>query len=100
MPNLKCVDGTRIYNGVSRNVSYLATYQSDGYCYFNDDKLVVTKDGRNYTDDQIRALTEFQEKYFESVIVRCCLSTKLPVIILCTHIRVNTTTINKLKVRY
>ena len=24
----------------------------------------------NYTDDQIRALTEFQEKYFESVIVR------------------------------
>lgn len=36
----------------------------------NDDKLVVMEKGRNYTDDQIRVLTEFQEKYFESVIVR------------------------------
>ena len=36
----------------------------------NDDKLVVMEDGRNYTDDQIRALTEFQEKYFESIIIR------------------------------
>ncbi len=36
----------------------------------NDDKLVVMKKGRNYTDDQIRALTEFQEQYFESVIWR------------------------------
>ncbi|MBE5755640.1 MAG: inorganic pyrophosphatase [Clostridiales bacterium] len=36
----------------------------------NDDKLVVMADGRNYTDDQIRALTEFQEQYFESVIYR------------------------------
>ena len=36
----------------------------------NDDKLVVMKDGRNYTDEQIMALTEFQEQYFESVIYR------------------------------
>ena len=36
----------------------------------NDDKLVVMEDGRNYSDDQIRALTEFQEKYFESIIIR------------------------------
>ena len=36
----------------------------------NDDKLVVMADGRNYTDEQIRALTEFQEQYFESVIIR------------------------------
>ncbi len=36
----------------------------------NDDKLVVMADGRNYTDDQIRALTEFQEQYFESIIIR------------------------------
>lgn len=36
----------------------------------NDDKLVVMEDGRNYTDDQIRALTEFQERYFESIIIR------------------------------
>ena len=36
----------------------------------NDDKLVVMADGRNYTDDQIRALTEFQEKFFKSEILR------------------------------
>lgn len=36
----------------------------------DDDKLVVMKEGRNYTDDQIRALTEFQEQYFESKILR------------------------------
>ena len=36
----------------------------------NDDKLVVMEKGRNYTDDQIRALTEFQEQYFKSEILR------------------------------
>lgn len=36
----------------------------------DDDKLVVMKDGRNYTNDQIRALTEFQEQYFKSEILR------------------------------
>ena len=36
----------------------------------NDDKLVVMKEGRNYNDDQIRALTEFQEQWFESIIIR------------------------------
>ena len=36
----------------------------------DDDKLVVMKDGRNYSDEQIRALTEFQEQYFESIILR------------------------------
>ncbi len=36
----------------------------------DDDKLIVSKDGYNYSDDAIRALTEFQEKYFESIIER------------------------------
>lgn len=36
----------------------------------HDDKLVVVPRGRSYTDDQIRALTEFQERFFESVIIR------------------------------
>ena len=38
----------------------------------NDDdyKLVVVPDDRKYSDDAIRALTEFQEQYFESVIIR------------------------------
>ena len=37
-------------------------------CY--DDKLIVSKDGKDYSDDAIRALTEFQEKYFESNFIR------------------------------
>ena len=36
----------------------------------NDDKLVVVREGKNYTDEQICALTEFQEQWFESVILR------------------------------
>lgn len=36
----------------------------------NDDKLVVAKGGQNYSDDQIRALTHFQEKWFQSEIWR------------------------------
>ena len=35
----------------------------------DDDKLIVSKDGKEYSDDAIRALTEFQEKYFESIII-------------------------------
>mgnify|MGYP000437104229 FL=1 len=36
----------------------------------DDDKLIVSKDGFNYSDDAIRALTEFQEKYFDIEIIR------------------------------
>lgn len=36
----------------------------------DDDKLIVSVDGKEYSDDAIRALTEFQERYFESIIIR------------------------------
>ncbi len=36
----------------------------------NDDKLIVVPDGRAFTDDQIRALTEFQERFFHIKIIR------------------------------
>ena len=36
----------------------------------DDDKLVVVPNDREYSDEAIRALTEFQEQYFESVIIR------------------------------
>ena len=36
----------------------------------NDDKLVVMEDGRNYSDDQLEALLEFQERFFEHIILR------------------------------
>ena len=35
-----------------------------------DDKLVLVPEGKDYTDEQISALTEFQERFFQSVIVR------------------------------
>ena len=36
----------------------------------NDDKLVVMADGRNYSDEQIEALVEFQERFFKHIILR------------------------------
>ena len=36
----------------------------------NDDKLVVANEGKNFSDDEIRDLTNFQEQYFESIIYR------------------------------
>lgn len=35
----------------------------------DDDKLVVVGDGKFYSEEQIRALTEFQEQYFTSEIL-------------------------------
>ena len=34
----------------------------------NDDKLIIVPEDKSYTSDQIRALTEFQERFFESEI--------------------------------
>jgi len=36
----------------------------------DDDKLIVVRTGAQYTDEQIRAMTDFQEKYFQSIIIR------------------------------
>lgn len=36
----------------------------------NDDKLIVVPEDRNFSDGEIRVLTEFQERFFESVIIR------------------------------
>ncbi len=36
----------------------------------DDDKLVVSKDGKEYSDEAIKAMTEFQEQFFESIIIR------------------------------
>lgn len=35
----------------------------------DDDKLVVSKNGEDYSDDVIRELTEFQERFFDSIII-------------------------------
>ena len=46
----------------------------------NDDKLIVVPEGKNYSNAEIKALTEFQEKYFESEIIRANLefNTNIP----------------------
>lgn len=36
----------------------------------DDDKLVVSKSGKEYSDEAIRAMTEFQEQFFKSIIIR------------------------------
>ena len=36
----------------------------------DDDKLIVVPEGVGYSDDAIRALTEFQERFFESEIIK------------------------------
>lgn len=36
----------------------------------DDDKLVIVPTGKEYSDDAINALTEFQEQYFEHIIIR------------------------------
>ena len=36
----------------------------------NDDKLVVTPNGEDLSDEEIEKLVEFQEKYFKHVILR------------------------------
>ena len=36
----------------------------------NDDKLIITPPDKTYTNDQITALIEFQERFFDSTIIR------------------------------
>ncbi len=53
----------------------VAEYQGEVIAYIHrtnddDDKLIVVPEGVSYSDDAIRALTEFQERFFESEIIR------------------------------
>ena len=50
-------------------------YQGEVIAYIHrtnddDDKLIVVPEGVSYSDDAIRALTEFQERFFDSIIIR------------------------------
>lgn len=36
----------------------------------DDDKLIIVPDGKDYGDEAINALTEFQERFFEHIIIR------------------------------
>ena len=36
----------------------------------DDDKLIITPDGKQYSDNAIEALVEFQERFFKHIIIR------------------------------
>ena len=36
----------------------------------NDDKLIVVPEGMDFTNDEIKVLTDFQERFFKSEIIR------------------------------
>jgi inorganic pyrophosphatase len=36
----------------------------------DDDTLIIVPEGKHHSDEQIQALTEFQEQFFKSIVVR------------------------------
>ena len=36
----------------------------------DDDKLIIVPEDKNFSDNEIRVLTDFQERFFESKIIR------------------------------
>jgi inorganic pyrophosphatase len=79
--NYGCVPGTLAPDGEEQDAYVLGVFepleQFEGRCIAvihrlndEDDKLVLVPDGVEYTDVQILALTEFQERFFKRVVVR------------------------------
>ncbi len=75
IPNTKSADGEELdayVLGVDKPIT-----KTRGICIAvirrtddNDDKLIVTQDGKDFSDAQIEKLTVFQEKWFKHVILR------------------------------
>ena len=75
IPNTISADGEELDAYVLGVFESIDTF--DGICIAiihrlddNDDKLIVVPEGKNYTDEQIDSLTEFQEKFFKHIILR------------------------------
>jgi inorganic pyrophosphatase len=75
VPNTKAPDGEEIdayYLGIgapiqkARGVCVAIIHRTND----NDDKLIVIPEGTNITDEEITKLTNFQEKFFRSEIIR------------------------------
>ncbi|NFO05643.1 inorganic pyrophosphatase [Clostridium botulinum] len=76
IPNTTSGDGEEIDVYIIGEFEPLETYE--GYVVaiikrINDieDKLVVCKEFKKYNKEQIKALVEFQERFFESTIITC-----------------------------
>jgi inorganic pyrophosphatase len=81
MLNYGHVPGVMAPDGEEQDVYVLGVFepiqQFEGRCIAvihrlddDDDKLVLVPDGVQYTDDQVLALTEFQERFFKPVVIR------------------------------
>ena len=81
LANYGYVSGTMAEDGEELDVYVLGVFtpitEFTGKCIAvvhrtndNDDKLIVVPKGRNFSDEEIKVLTEFQERFFESIILR------------------------------
>lgn len=79
--NYGYITGTLEPDGEAIDACVLGVYEAlthfEGRCVAvvhrlddQDDKLILVPDGKHYSDEQILALTEFQERFFKSVILR------------------------------
>jgi inorganic pyrophosphatase len=75
LPNTPAPDGDDLDAYVLGVFEPIETFT--GWCIANvhrlnddDDKLIVVPEGKSYSDEQIQALVEFQERFFKSIIVR------------------------------
>ena len=75
IPNTVSGDGEELDAYLLGVFEPVTEYQGEVIAYIHrtnddDDKLIVVPEGVSYSDDAIRALTEFQERFFESEIIR------------------------------
>ena len=75
VPDTKAPDGEELDAYVLGTVEPLDTFT--GKCIAiihrtdnDDDKLVVAEDSKEFTDEEIRSFTHFQEQWFKSEIIR------------------------------
>ena len=79
--NYGFVPGTKANDGEEIDVYFLGADKpvkwAKGTCIAiihrtndDDDKLIISMDGVNFSDEEIEKLTEFQEKWFEHTIIR------------------------------
>ncbi len=75
IPGTKAPDGEELDAYVLGELEPVETFSGKRIAVIHrinddDDKLIVVPEDKEYTDEQIRALTEFQEIFFESEIIR------------------------------
>ena len=75
LPNVISGDGEELDCYILGETNPVEEYEGDCIAVIHrtnddDDKLIIVPKGKNYSDEEIRNLTAFQEQYFESEIIR------------------------------